>query len=292
MTVEARLKPESGQILMPSRQTGRLLVEGAEIYYEVSGQGPAIVFAHGLGGNHMSWWQQVGHFRSTHTCVTFAHRGFTPSKVEEGSHPDPTRYADDLAALIDHLGLDQFHLVGQSMGGWTVIEYSLRWPHRVRSLVLSATVGSIDLEHLSTLESGAIASWLKASEKTVAQCLEARVHPAAGLRMAQEQPAMHLLYQHIDESARGLDKEVLKSRLRAMRVRAPSDLAATGIPVLLVSPDEDIVIPPSALRALAQELEGSRLAELPETGHSPYFERASKFNSCLLDFFQSINRQP
>ena len=39
------------------RSTGRVNVDGAQIHYEVSGQGPAIVFAHGLGGNHISWWQ-------------------------------------------------------------------------------------------------------------------------------------------------------------------------------------------------------------------------------------------
>ena len=47
----------------------KLRRNGAEIYYEVFGSGPAIVFAHGLGGNHLSWWQQVAHFAPTRTCV-------------------------------------------------------------------------------------------------------------------------------------------------------------------------------------------------------------------------------
>lgn len=281
--------PDTEASALGVRHTGRLRVDGAEVHYEVSGQGPAIVFAHGLGGNHMSWWQQVGHFRHTHTCVTFAHRGFSPSWTE-GGHPDPTKYAQDLAAVIDHLKLDQVHLVGQSMGGWTVVEYGLRQPQRVRSLVLSATVGSIDLERLASLDPSVLAAWLKATEKTVAQCRAARVHPAAGLRMAREQPAKHLLYQHIDECASGLDKEVLRARLRAMRVRSPADLAATGIPLLLVSPDEDIVIPPPALRALAREIAGARITQLADTGHSPYFEKPSVFNQCLGDFFQSVER--
>jgi 3-oxoadipate enol-lactonase len=60
-------------------KAGFLERPGCRIYYEVAGEGPAIVFAHGLGGNHMSWWQQVAHFAPRYTCVTFAHRGFTPS---------------------------------------------------------------------------------------------------------------------------------------------------------------------------------------------------------------------
>jgi 3-oxoadipate enol-lactonase len=46
----------------PARRIGRLARPDCDIHYEVTGSGPAIVFAHGLGGNQMSWWQQVGHF--------------------------------------------------------------------------------------------------------------------------------------------------------------------------------------------------------------------------------------
>ena len=93
----------------------------ARIFYDVTGSGPALVFAHGLGGNHMSWWQQVAHFSPRWTCVTFAHRGFSPSTSIEGG-PNPADYADDLAALVAHLDLSDFRIVGQSMGGWTAID--------------------------------------------------------------------------------------------------------------------------------------------------------------------------
>jgi pimeloyl-ACP methyl ester carboxylesterase len=273
------------------RATGRLQVDGAQIHYEVWGQGPALVFAHGLGGNHMSWWQQVGDFSSRYTCVTFSHRGFAPSSVDT-AHPDPRCYADDLAALVDHLQLGPVRLVGQSMGGWTVVEYCLRYPGQVRGLVLSATVGSIDLACIAGLDPAHLAAWMQTSEQSVAQCRTHRVHPAAGLRMALEQPALHLLYQQIDEQARVLDKEILRGRLREMRVRTPANLAATGIPLLLISPQEDIVIPPPALRALAHEVPGARFVELAQLGHSPYFERAPVFNRHLGDFLHEIDLGP
>lgn len=269
------------------RTTGRLQVDGAQIHYEICGQGPAIVFAHGLGGNHMSWWQQVGHFRKTHTCVTFSHRGFAPSSVA-GADPDPLRYADDLAAVIDHLKLDQVCLVGQSMGGWTVVEYCLQHPQRVRGLVLSATVGSIRLDQIEGLRPGELKAWQSTSDQSVALCRAQQVHPAAGLRMAREQPAMHLLYQQIDELSRALDKEALRARLREMRVRAPAELAASGVALLLISPQEDIVIPPPALRALAQQVAGARWVEIAQAGHSPYFEKAQVFNHHLSGFLRDI----
>jgi 3-oxoadipate enol-lactonase len=274
-----------------ARHTGCLRVDGADLHYEVSGHGPAIAFAHGLGGSQMSWWQQVAHFERSHTCVTFAHRGFWPSAVDAGA-PEPARYADDLRALLDHLGIGRAHLVGQSMGGWTVVEFCLRHPQRVTGLVLSATTGSIDHTRIPDADRAAVAEWRVRSTQAAAQCRAGGVHPAAGLRMAREQPALHRLYQHIDELSRGLDKETVRARLQALRVRAPEGLAATGVALLLVSPQEDIVIPPPALQALAGAVPGARLVQLPETGHSPYFERAETFNRCLAEFFRDVERDP
>lgn len=272
-----------------ARTTGRLGVDGAEIHYEVCGQGPVIVFAHGLGGNHMSWWQQVGHLSRSYTCVTFAHRGFAPSALATAA-PEPAQFADDLAALLEHLRIDRAHLVGQSMGGWTMIEYCLRAPATVRSLTLSATTGSIDPARLPGIDTTALAHWKLEAANAADKCRAAQVHPAAGMRMAREQPALHLLYQQIDGLSRDLDKETLRARLQALRVRGPEGLAATGIPVLLISPEEDIVIPPPGLHALAQALPGARLLRLPGAGHSPYFENPQAFNRCLEDFLRPIDQ--
>src|SRR4030095_3162510 len=86
----------------PPRTVGRLKRPFGDLYYEVTGSGPALLFAHGLGGNHLSLWQQVGHSPPHYPCLAFAHRGFAPSDPVPGG-PDPADYASDLAALIDHL---------------------------------------------------------------------------------------------------------------------------------------------------------------------------------------------
>src|SRR5215831_21033432 len=109
----------------PARRVGRLKRPFGNLYYEVTGHGPGLIFAHGLGGNHASWWQQVAALAPHYTCVTFAHRGFQPSSMVAGG-PDPADFADDLAALIEHLRLPEVAIVAQSMGGWTALEYALR----------------------------------------------------------------------------------------------------------------------------------------------------------------------
>ena len=269
----------------PPRRTGTIERQGCLIYYEVTGTGPAIVFAHGLGGNHVSWFQQVAHFAPHYTCVTFAHRGFLPSSALPGG-PDPADYADDLAALIAHLGLSDVRIVAQSMGGWTAIEYALRKPRELKALVLAATTGSISFDKLREPERARIAAWAKFSEAGVQNLFAAGVHPAAGLRMAREQPAMALLYYHINEINAALDKEALRRRLGAARTRAPEELAAAGCPILLIANDEDTVMPPMAADAIAAVVPGARAAHIPDAGHSAYFERPAVFNRLVEDFLR------
>jgi pimeloyl-ACP methyl ester carboxylesterase len=271
--------------LLPPRQRGVLHRPDGTIAYEVTGTGPAIVFAHGLGGNHLSWFQQVAHFAPRWTCVTFAHRGFAPSSPIQGG-PDPADYASDLAALIAHLNLADTRIVAQSMGGWTAVEYALLRPAGLRAVVLAATTGTIDLQRLRDSERDKLPAWRDASSALAPRLAASGIHVAAGARMAAEQPALHLLYRHIDDMNAGLDKEALRARLGQGRTRAPEELADTGVPVLMLAGDEDIVMPPFAAEAIAAVVPGATAARIPLAGHSAYFERAATFNLLVERFLE------
>jgi pimeloyl-ACP methyl ester carboxylesterase len=272
----------------PPRRVGTLERPGGVlIYYEVTGSGPPIVFAHGLGGNHMSWFQQVAHFAPHYTCVTFAHRGFHPSSWLAGG-PNPDDYADDLAALVAHLGLSDVRLVGQSMGGYTAVEYALRRPPALRALVLAASADRIDPRRIREPERSRVPAWLKFSEEASAALFKSGVHPAAGMRMVTEQPAMHLLYWHMNDQNAALDKQALRARLFASRTRAPEELAAIGCPILFIPNDEDVVIPPFAADAIASVVPGARVEHIPDAGHSGYFERPEVFNGIVEAFFAGL----
>ncbi|HWE56732.1 MAG TPA: alpha/beta hydrolase [Acidimicrobiales bacterium] len=247
---------------------------GAEIYFEVVGQGPPIVFAHGLGGNHLSWWQQVPVFAVEWTCVVFAARGFSPSHLYEPMPADASmvdRFVGDLGALIDELQLAEVTLVAQSLGGWACLEYTLEHPDRVRSLVLADTTGTVtpDVD----------------TDPADSEALFARgIHPACGLRMFEEQPEKHWLYRSIDALSVGLDKRSLLAGLAASRNRAVTDVAGLDLPVLGIAGAEDIVIAPEAVRSLVNSLPRGRYEEVPAAGHSVYFERPSQFNRIVQDF--------
>ncbi len=255
----------------------KLRRNGAEIHYEVFGKGPAVVFAHGLGGNHLSWWQQVAHFAPRRTCVVFAHRGFPPSSAVPGKSA-PDSYADDLSALIDQLGFDDVALVAQSMGGWTCLEFALREPKRVRALVMASTSGAVDFSQLRNPE---VDAWSGQSASALAELQARGIHPAGGERMAREQPALAQLYGQISELAPASFRDEVRARIRELRKQPPALLARLPMPVLFITGDEDWVFPPAAGPALARLAPKGDAARVPAAGHSVYFERPAQFNELI-----------
>ena len=264
---------------------------GAEIYYELTGSGPTIVFAHGLGGNHLSWWQQVPYFSAHYTCVTFAHRGFSPSRITSGSL-DPALYEDDLRALVDHLKLAEVFLVAQSMGGRACLSFSLHHPQRVRALVMASTTGSVDLNTLDAADRKTIESWFAAHRGMWDDLGKRGIHPAAGERMAREQPALEFLYREIDRLTIGLDKDALRPRLEAVTTLPASDLKRLTVPVLFITGAEDVGSSPPAAAALAKLVRGAKLESVPEAGHSVYFQRPEVFNRFVSNFFETHQGHP
>ncbi len=259
-----------------------LELDSGRLFYDQRGSGPALIFAHGLGGNHLSWWQQIPAFEAEHRCVTFAHPGFAPST----GAADPERFADDLARLIDHLELDQVSLVAQSMGGWTCVDFALAHPDRVRALVLASTVGRLrfDLDPEVLTRTGATIQDLRARG----------IHPAAGARMAAEQPALHHLYQGIDALSWDLDKASLMSRLVASRTRDPGQLADLSLPVLWIFGEEDPLFPTELVEAVRSRFRDHPLECVRATGHSVYFERPAEFNRLVGTFLhrESVGKAP
>jgi 3-oxoadipate enol-lactonase len=244
------------------------------LYYHVIGEGPPIVFAHGLGGTHASWWQQIPAFAERWTCVVFAARGFYPSRLSEPQQDGSSIVDDfvgDLAALVEELHLDEVRLVAQSLGGWACLEYALAHPDRVPALILADTTGTVRPA-------------VEANPADSEALFERGIHPACGERMFREQPALHWLYRSLDELSLGLDKRAIAVGLTAARTRSPEDLGGLAVPVLGIAGAEDVVIAPEAVRALVSAMPNGRYEEVSAAGHSVYFERADTFNRLVKDF--------
>lgn len=240
----------------------------ARLYYQTHGDGPALVFAHGMGGNHAIWYQQIAAFSKSYTVVTFDHRGF-------GLSTDPqargrAAFADDLLALLDHLGLGRVALIGQSMGAGTCIGFACRHPQRVAALVLA--------DSLHTLEEGAEVKPLMDAARAATEGL-GQLERVLGPRYRAGNPAGSELYRQISSfNARGRGNMAGEWP----RLHAPADLAATGIPTLFIAGTEDVLFPIEAVRLLQAQVEGSFLVEINDTGHSAFFESPTEFNDSVL----------
>ena len=125
-------------------------INGIELYYEMHGQGPAVVFAHGAGGNHLSWWQQVPVLARQYRCISFDHRGFGQS-LDVPNGPGSQAFVQDLKSLLDDLEIERAALVAQSMGGRTCLGFTLAYPERVSALVLADTTGGFSDARMAQL---------------------------------------------------------------------------------------------------------------------------------------------
>ena len=272
---------------VPSTKRGFLERPGCRIYYEVTGSGPPVIFVHGLGSNHLTWWQQVAHLSKNYTCVTFAHRGYPPGS--EIGVPDPNEFAGDLAALIDHLQLSDVRIVAQSMGGQTTMEYVLTHPeHKVRALILASTSGSIHKPSVPLPDPQRLAEWNCKAAAVRADMARRGIAPPAGERMAREHPALHFLYLAIANASNAFDREELRKRLAALQSRKPDVLRGLAMPTLFICGGEDTTYPPFLSDALAQLMPTARVEHVPETEHSVYFQRPEIFNQLANDFLSRV----
>ena len=245
-------------------------INGIELYYEVHGDGPAVVFAHGAGGNHLSWWQQVPVFARQYRCVIFDHRGFGQSPdVPNG--PGSQAYANDLKGLLDHLKIDRASLVAQSMGGRTCLGFTLEHPDRVQALVMADTTGGFGDARMAQLraEGEAIMAEPNPPPRTYAR------------HFPQEQPAQAFLYEQI----RALNPPRLE-----VSVPGPTaeQVRALHTPTLLIVGEHDVIAPPSIMKMFQSYIPHARLAEVAGAGHSVYFEKPQEFNRIVLEFFAEV----
>jgi len=256
-------------------------VNGGRIYYEVHGRGPWLVLAHGAGGNHLSWWQQVPAFSRRYRCLVFDHRGFGLSRLNDEA-PDPSRFVDDLEALLAHLGAEEVRLVAQSMGGLTCLGYALRHPRRVRALVMANTL--VGMRRVV---------WAAADEEVrrLAQGLweQRRMQVprrALSLRFARRRRHLAFLYRQI-AALNGPRPDDLPRRYPVLDPTGEAIRTLT-VPVLFIAGEEDDLFPPPLVAVAARLLPNARLLVVPGAGHSVYFEQPEVFNRAVLDFLAEV----
>ncbi len=252
-------------------------INGIRLHYEATGSGPALVFAHGAGGNLISWWQQIPSFKPNYRCISFDQRAFGQSRdIPDG--PGRRAFADDLLGLLEHLHVETCAIVAQSMGGRTAVGFSVRNPRRVKALVLAGTTG------------GAVSEELRAKQEAyragpIGQLSLAR--RAISPRLRKDNPELAYLYRLIGRSNPERPPEFLAAipGYRGSSAKALTDL---GIPIMFLVGEEDTVTPPEFIHLAHKQVPGSAYEVIPGAGHSAYFEKADEFNSRIEAFLTAV----
>jgi len=254
-------------------------LNGANLYYElheaVGTVGPAegsppVVLAHGVGGNHAIWFQQLDALRLSHRVITFDHRGFGNSSDPQGL--GRSAHAQDLLALLDHLEIERTALIGQSMGGGTCVGVIALAAERVSALVLADTLHGINLP----TKAANIIQQAQAANANLGQ-----IERVLGSKTREREPTKATLYRQIN-SFNATDRRNLQGAYP--RLLAPEELAATGIHILFIAGEEDILFPVNAIREVQARVAGSKWVEMKGVGHSAFYEDPKNFNRHVVEF--------
>jgi pimeloyl-ACP methyl ester carboxylesterase len=239
-------------------------------YWDTEGAGPALVLLHPGTGSHAVWDHQRDVLRAAgYRVIAYSRRGHMGSPATD----DPGSAVDDLAALLDHLGLARAHLVGCAQGAIVALDFALSHPERVARMVLACThMGLEDPDH-------------------VARSIALRPPGFA---------AMPAAFRELGPAYRAADPEGVARWLALEQAAIPGpkvvqpcrnrlDRAALGrlaMPVLLIGGDADLWAPPPVFRDFARAIPGSTLRILAECGHAAQWEQPEAFNAAVLDFLR------
>ena len=262
-------------------------VVGARANYVEMGQGPPIVFVHGLSGAWQNWLEQIPHFARSHRVVAVDLPGFGASPMPPWEISIPA-YGTFLRDFCERLGVERGAIVGNSMGGFIATEVAIAEPERVSHLALVSAAGI---------------TWARARREPAAMI--GRVGRAAAplaLRFQMSgirRPGIRRrAFGGVFHDPEGLRRELLwENVVPALQSPGYYDAMTTLVgydirdrlseiedPTLIVWGRNDRVVPVPAALAYRRRIGHAKLHIFDATGHVPMMERPVRFNRLLENF--------
>ena len=262
-----------------AHQPLRVEAGGAELAVDVRGEGPPVLLVHGFPFDRTMWRHQLA---ALGRCKRIApdFRGVGGSTAPADGY-SMARYADDLVAILDALGIRQAALCGLSMGGYVVFELLRRHPERVKALVLVDTKPDADSSEAKRGRDELAA----VAEREGPQGVIERLLPKLLARQTQSEVA-----DQVREMARRWSVPALTGALRVLRDRPDSTetLRQVRVPTLVLVGSEDQIAPPDIGRAMAALVPGATFHVVPAAGHVAPLEQPLATSRVLADFLEAL----
>ena len=263
-------------------------VNGIELAYEVYGEGYTLVLAHGYTASKEMWDGQVGPLSQRYRVVVYDVRGHGESEAPPADDSGYTieTLVEDQRALMEHLGIEQAHVGGLSLGGMIAMRFALKYPRLVRALLLCDTspgMGTAGLwaQHRPLMETIVRGQGVLA----VMRNLYAQRAGAAALPKIDELPAG--VQAHIGR----MNKMSPDGFLGVARAAGEAEgvlerLPEIQAPTLILTGDADFFR--GASEEMKRRLPDSRFVMIAGSAHGTCLWQPEKFTAALLDFLSEV----
>jgi len=237
-----------------------------------SGQGPSVLFLHGIGGSRVSWDETTRRLDKDFRCIAIDLPGYGDSPDPDGPGLDPI--LDAIAVLLDGAAT---HVVGVSFGGLCALALARRHPHLVRSLILAdATLGR------SIGAAGERERWMNMRREMAPHLSENSLERAAEIAAPGAPP------EALEEIARAMRRVRPTGYITVAEIIASTDarpwLNGLSAPALILCGEQDTVTGRGPSDTLAAALPGARYELIAEAGHAPHIEQPDRFADALRTF--------
>lgn len=265
-------------------------VNGARLWYQITGEGEPVVHIHGAGFGHANFATATPIASRYFRCVDFDLRGYGQS--ERPLQPYDMRvWADDVAGLMDVLGLARAHVHGTSMGGMIALSFAAHHAERVERLVVNCAAAKLDRAGRLTFR-----TWIDLAERggcgsrTLAELIAVQALSRRFLDGPEGEGAVDMIQDILERSNR---KEVFQRACRAMiEMDLRSEAAKIRAPTLVIGGDEDIMTPwevgPSGAGQawLAANIPGATRYVIRGSNHSTLFDGTEENLRVVVNFLR------
>jgi pimeloyl-ACP methyl ester carboxylesterase len=257
-------------------------LNGIRVRFEDVGAGPAVLLLHAFPLSGAMWRRQVERLRDRYRVIAPDLRGFGGSDAPPGTYT-MDQQADDVAALLDHLGVARAAVVGLSMGGYIAFAFWRRHADKVAALVLADTRAGADSEEgRAGREANARLAEEQGSAAIADKLIPGLIAPAAPQALRDELRA--LIVANSPDGIAGA--------LRGMAARPDStpSLPRITVPTLAVVGEIDTLTPPVEAVRINRGVAGrpSAVVEIPAVGHLSAMEAPDAFTSAVEEFLGKL----
>jgi pimeloyl-ACP methyl ester carboxylesterase len=269
-----------------------LKIDGRWVNLIDIGEGPVLIFIHGLAGCWQNWLENIPYFARNHRVIAMDLPGFGESEMPV-DEITISGYGRTVDAICDALGIDSGVIIGNSMGGFIGAELAIRFPARIERLCLVGAAG-LSIEKLRTERKKGIRhraenivffnlAWIA----TRSPAITARPRPRRMILMLVAAHPERLPGPLTAELVRGAGKDGFSPALDALCSYPIRDrLCDIACPTLIVWGNKDLLVPVKDAAEFERLIADSRKVIYADTGHLPMLERPARFNEDLREFLE------